>query len=137
MVSEETRARPDPEIEPWLRSIPPHTIFLSVSTLGGLERGIIRLERRSGGPTRRSRDLRNWLSSTLAPRFAGRILPVSVPVASVWGLLLDLGEAAGHPAAPVDALLAATALHHRLTLVTRNTADFQALGVPFLNPWEG
>lgn len=137
VVSEETRAQPDPQIERWLRGISPDAIFLSVLTLGELERGVIRLERRSGGPTRRSRELREWMSLTLVPRFVGRILPIDAPIAAKWGLLLDMGEAVGRPAAPVDALLAATAAQHGLMVVTRNTADFQALGVPFLNPWEG
>lgn len=121
----------------WMQGVELGAAFLSVLSVGEIERGIAQLERRAGGPTRRSRDLAQWFSLALLPRFEGHILDMTPPIAKLWGRMLDEQAGKGLPPPWGDTLLAATALHHGLTLVTRNTADFQALGVPLLNPWEG
>jgi predicted nucleic acid-binding protein len=80
--------------------------------------------------------LQQWLDTTLRPWFAGRILPVSEAIAERWGVLEGQCQLKGLTVNAPDGLIAATALEHELTVVTRNVKDFADLGVPILNPWE-
>ncbi|HXX30387.1 MAG TPA: type II toxin-antitoxin system VapC family toxin [Myxococcaceae bacterium] len=131
-VSEWSKPRPDPGFIQWLHEADEDRLFLSVLTLGEVRSGVDRLD----AGTRRNR-LERWLEHDLAPRFEGRILPVDADVADSWGRIVAGTERTGRPMKTVDALLAATARHHRLTLVTRNTGDFAAAGIELLNPWSG
>ena len=79
--------------------------------------------------------LEAWLSNDLPLRFSGRILNIDQEVADRWGHLSGLTSARGANVAVIDGLLAATAVQHKLTLVTRNTKDVAATGVPLFNPW--
>jgi predicted nucleic acid-binding protein len=76
------------------------------------------------------------LDNTLRPWFAGRILPVTEPIAERWGILAGQSLLRGKTIKVADGLIAATALQHDLTIVTRNVKDFEYLGVELLNPWE-
>ena len=88
-------------------------------------------------PASHKRDsLQVWLDSDVRTWFAGRILPVSEEIAEFWGKLAASARQRGTPLAVVDGIIAATAFHHRLTLVTRNLKDFANLGIDLLNPWE-
>ena len=111
----------------WLRSVDPETIYLSVITLGEIMKGI---ELRQRTDPRTAGLLRQWLEQ-LRQDHADSILPVGDEVALEWGRL-----AAARPRAMADALIAATAIVHRKTIVTRNTADFEETRVPLINPWE-
>ena len=115
----------------WLGRVPEPQLYLSVLVLGEILKGIAKL----ADLAQRER-LETWLEGELTPRFAGRVLGIDVATATRWGVLSGEAEARGEPAPVIDALLAATALEHGLTLVTRNTQDYQALGVRLLNPWE-
>jgi predicted nucleic acid-binding protein len=106
-------------------------LHLSVLTLGDLRKGLAALPQ-----GRRRTRLETWLEVDLRGRFSGRILPVDAPVANRWGLLAARARRKGATLPIVDGLLAATALHHNLTLVSRNVCDFAAAQVPVLNPWE-
>ena len=79
--------------------------------------------------------LRQWLENTLRPWFAGRILPVSEAICERWGMLDGQCQLRGMTLSAPDGLIAATALEHDLTLVTRNVKDFTGLGVAIVNPW--
>jgi len=79
--------------------------------------------------------LATWLNEDLLRRFSGRILPLDADVLLVWGRLAVRLEAQGRPISTVDALIAATCLHHSLILVSRNVSDFEAAGVAILDPW--
>ena len=79
--------------------------------------------------------LEEWLEVFLLPLFGPRILPVTQDVADRWGILAARRQRSGTPLATADGLIAATALEHRLTLVTRNERDFGGLGLDLLNPW--
>jgi predicted nucleic acid-binding protein len=85
--------------------------------------------------SRKKSDLQTWLDEALIPRFQGRILDMDIETALEWGVLAGESRRAGRPAPLADALIAATALRHHLTLVTRNTDDFQAFPVRLINPW--
>lgn len=84
--------------------------------------------------TRRPR-LESWLQVDLPLRFLGRTLMIDAAIADRWGALSAIAAAKGKPVPVIDGLLATTALHHNLTLVTRNSADVSGTGVPALNPW--
>lgn len=131
LISELLRPRVNGGVEHWFSKVDQAHCHLSVVTWAELRRGTERLPRGE----RRLR-LQAWLESELAGRFAGRILPVSVAIADAWGVLVARREASGRPIDVMDALLAATALVHELTLVTRNTKDFEGSVPDLVNPWE-
>ena len=128
-VSELMKPQPNPGLTGWMEAADEDRIFLSVVSMAELRYGI---ERMAAGK-RRSR-LEQWLAEELPLRFEGRILPVNTVVADAWGRTVCRNEAAGRPIEAMDALLAATAETHQLTLVTRNVAHFPLLKT-ILNPW--
>jgi len=128
VLSELRRKAPDRRVEQWVSDRPVSSLYLSVLTLGEIRKGI-----ECVADAKRRAALVDWLEIELPARFAGRILPVDVAVADCWGRLL---AAAGRPLPTIDSLLAATALAHQSVMVTRNTPDFQGLGVTVLNPWD-
>ncbi|HYD99703.1 MAG TPA: type II toxin-antitoxin system VapC family toxin [Alphaproteobacteria bacterium] len=129
VVSELRRRRQaDPNLVAWASGIPVADQFLSVITIMEVETGILLLARRDPD---RAGGLRQWLEAQLLPSFAGRLLPVDTAVARRCAALH-----APQPRPQRDALIAATALAHRMTVVTRNVADFMPMGVPVLNPWD-
>ena len=127
VISELRRREPDPNVVEWFGRRPSTALFLSVLTLGEI-RKVIELVPDS----KRKLLLLDWLEVELPKFFAGRILPVDGPVADRWGRLL---ADAGRPVPAVDSLLAATALHHGLHLVTRSIGDFAYRGLEVSNPW--
>jgi toxin FitB len=121
-------AKGDRRVRAWSESIPVASMYLSSITVLELERGTLLMERRDAF---QGAMLRSWLEDHVLPAFAGRILPVDTPVA--------LRCAALHvpnPRSYRDSLIAATAMVHGMTVVTRNISDFQPTGVALLNPWE-
>lgn len=130
VVSELIKPKPDDNVIRWVEETDESILFLSVLTLGEIRQGVERL--RSG---RRRGRLESWLQVDLPSRFQGRILPVHEAIADRWGRVSAIAAAKGKPAPVIDGLLAATALHHNLTLVTRNSSDIVGTGVPTLNPW--
>ncbi len=131
VISELVRPKAEPKVRAWVAATDENLLYLSVLTLGEIRKGISALQDAS-----RRVALEAWLDSDLCLRFANRILPIDQPVADRWGRL----AAQAGPKSPlpvIDGLLAATALHYNLTLVTRNTKDVAATGVPVFNPWTG
>lgn len=131
VISEPSRPQPDPRVMAWLAAADEDRVFLSVATLAEINRGIERL-----ATGKRRRRLEVWLANELVARFDGRILTVDTAVGLIWGRVAARAEQAGHQIEAIDALLAATAERHNLTLVTRNGSDFATTGVPIVNPWE-
>ena len=130
VVYELVKPKPDEKVRRWIEEADESILFLSVLTLGEIRNGVQRL--RSG--QRRGR-LESWLQVDLPLRFQDRILPIGAAIADRWGRASAIAAARGKPVPVVDGLLAATAIHHNLTLVTRNGADVAGTGVPTLNPW--
>lgn len=127
VLSELRRKEPDGRVVEWMRQRPATTLHLSVLTLGELRKGIEALP----DGDRKNR-LLDWLKVELTGFFAGRILPVDAPTADQWGRLMAQAE---RPLPAIDSLLAATALTHGLTLVTRNVKDYQHPTLTVINPW--
>ncbi len=130
VISEVTRARPNPGVTGALERLGEAEGFLSVITIGELEKGIALLE--DGG---RKVSLQAWISE-LQQGFQERILPVDLNVSLRWGQLTAHCRRIGFTLPMADGLIAATALEHRLRLMTRNVKDFQASGVSVINPWD-
>lgn len=130
VVSELRKAKAgkaDPNLTAWASAVPYGSLFISAITVLELEMGVLLMERRDSG---QGAILREWLDKHVAPAFHDRILPIDVAVARRCARL-HIPD----PRAERDALIAATALVHGMTVVTRNTGDFQPTGVPLLNPW--
>jgi predicted nucleic acid-binding protein len=111
----------------WAASVRPGALFLSVITLMELEHGVLLLERRD---PRQGATLRHWLERQVRPAFESRILPIDEQVALRCARLH-----VPDPRKERDALIAATALAHGMTVVTRDIADFAPTGVPLFDPW--
>jgi toxin FitB len=122
-----TTGKANPRVVAWAASIRPAALFLSVITLMELEQGVLLLERRD---PRRGAAIRQWLERQVQPAFEGRVLPIDDRIALRCARLH-----VPDPRKERDALIAATALVHGMTVVTRDTADFEPTGVPLLNPW--
>lgn len=129
VLSELRRKQPQPHVVTWFSARPRQSLYLSVLTLGEIRKGIERLN-----DATRQQPLLDWLEVELPNYLLGRLLVVDAHTADRWGRLQG---SAGRPLPAVDSLLAATALQHDLTLVTRNTADFEGTGVRLINPWNG
>jgi len=130
-ISELVRAKPEPRVTEWMRAADESLLYLSVLTLGEIRRGAAILPQ-----SKRRTFLESWLEVDLQARFSARILAIDDAVADRWGWLTAEASRGGRPLAAIDGLLAATALHHNLTIVSRNVDDFAGTQVPILNPWE-
>jgi predicted nucleic acid-binding protein len=126
-VSEPTKKSPNPKVIAWLKSQDEAELYLSVLTLGEIQRGVEKL------PENEKRQaLERWLKRDIHERFAGRILPVDSSVALTWGKILAHSS---RPLPAVDSLIAATGIAHSLTIVSRNTQDLIDTGALVFDPW--
>ena len=128
VLSELRRKEPDAGVAKWFSQRPATTLFVSVLTLGEVRKGIDLLP-----DSERKFALLDWLEVDLPAFFIGRMLTVDVNVADRWGRLM---AQVGRPMPAIDSLLAATAIHHGLKLVTRNACDFEFAGLEVINPWK-
>lgn len=130
-ISEVVRITPEPRVMAWIEATDESLLYLSVLTFGEIRKGLAALSQ-----GKRRTQLETWLDVELRARFSGKILSVDSHVADRWGWLAASVKRAGKALSVVDGLLAATALHHNLTIVSRNITDFAHLHVPVLNPWQ-
>ncbi len=131
LISELIKSEPNSNVLRWIDDTDETILFLSVLTLGEIRSGIERLN-----PEKRRGRLESWLTVDLRLRFGDRILTVNEPIAERWGALSATAAKKGRPVPVIDGLLAATALHHDLMLVTRNDTDVSGTGVLTFNPWQ-
>ncbi len=127
-LSELLKPRPSPRVSEWFDATGPEALFVSVLTLGEIRKGVEKL-----GSSRRRARIAAWLETELPAWFEDRVLPVDAGVADEWGRLLARLK---KPVPAIDSLIAATALRHRLTIVTRNESDFAATAAGLFNPWK-
>jgi predicted nucleic acid-binding protein len=130
VISELRRPRPNARVRAFVASQPLEDLFISTVTLAEIRFGIELV----GEPIRRS-ELIAWLEHKVRPMFEQRVLEVSEDVMFKWRLLVEDGRKAGHTFSQPDLIIAATALHHGLTVVTRDTGDYQLARVALVNPW--
>lgn len=130
VLAEFKNKKPEQKVLDWLAKIDEESLFLSVVTIGEIQKGISNLPR-----SKRRRELEKWLQS-LIYRYDGRIYSVDVEIMISWGKLSGKLAKKGRVFPFVDSLIAATCLTHDLTLVTRNESDFKNSGVKLLNIWE-
>ena len=129
VISELRRSdRANRQVLAWSDSVTPADLFTSAITVLELETGILALERRDA---RQGAVFRDWLEGYVLPAFVDRILPVDLPVARRCAALHVPNRRPER-----DAFIAATAIVHGLTVVTRNVADFEPMGVALINPWQ-
>jgi predicted nucleic acid-binding protein len=130
ILSELRRQKPEPKVVVFVSAQPLERLYVSAVTLAEIRFGIERLE-----DAGRRRALRDWLTHKVRPMFEQRVLPVSEDVMFTWRLLLEEGRKAGHTFSQPDLLIAATALHHGLTVVSRDRGGYERANVPIFNPW--
>jgi len=115
----------------WIKSTDESILHISVLTLGEIRKGIAVL-----ADGRRRTSLESWLEHELASRFSGRILPIDHDIADRWGRISAAARGRGSPLPIVDGLLAATALHFNLTVVSRDATYAAVAGLDFFSPWQ-
>lgn len=129
VLSELRRRQADARVVAWMQLRPRQSLYLSVLSLGEIRKGI---EGATDPAFRQA--LTDWLEADLPNYFVGRLLGIDAAVADRWG---RLQASAGRTLPVIDGLLAATALQHDLSLVTRNVRDFDGLGLQLVDPWSG
>ena len=132
ILSELRRPRPEPKVVAFVTACQIDQFFISVVTLAEIRFGIELIAE----PGRRAA-LNDWLTHRVRPMFEGRILPLSEEVMLKWRFLVEEGRKAGHTFSQPDLMIAATALQHGLTVVTRDRREYDRAHVPVLDPWEG
>lgn len=130
VISELLRPKPNAAVVAWINSHDETTYYLSVLTLGEIRKGIASLS-----DSKRRGELETWLTQDLALRFSGRILVIDQGIADRWGRISGSSAARRQPVPVIDGLLAATALHLDLTLVSRDTGHVAITRVSAINPW--
>lgn len=131
VIFELVRPRPEARVVAWMEAVDEAMLYLSVLTIGEIRKGVAGLAH-----GRRRTHLEAWLNTGLVARFAGRIVPVDLGVAERWGSIAAEAERKGIALPVIDGLLAATALQHGLTIVSRNASDFSPTHASVLNIWE-
>ena len=131
IVSELRKPRPEPKVVHFVTSQPLDSLFISEVTLAEIRFGIEQVN----NPVRRA-ELNHWLTHKLRLMFGGRVLAITEDVIFKWRLIVEEGRKAGHTFSQPDLFIAATALHHGLTVVTRDASDYRLARTPVFNPWK-
>lgn len=130
VLSELRRSRPEPRVVAFITRQPLDSLFISSVTLAEIRFGIETLV-----DARRRSELNDWLTHRVRPMFEQRVLPVSEDIMFKWRLLVEHGRKIRHTFSQPDLIIAATAVEHGLTVVSRDTRDYAKANVPVLNPW--
>jgi toxin FitB len=132
VLSELRRLRPEPKVLAFISSQPLDQFYISAVTLAELRFGI---ELLGEGSSRRD-ELNHWLERKIRPMFEQRVLQVTEDIMLRWRIVVEHGRKVGQTFSQPDLIIAATALHHGLTVVTRDSSDFERAGTLVMNPWE-
>lgn len=130
VISELIKKTPTPSVVEWLNGVDEVNLFLSILTLGELQKGVSKLS----DDTRKS-ELQAWIENDLVARFDGRILDLDLETALVWGKMQGAAEQNGNKLPVMDSLIAASAAVRSLVVATRNTRDIERCSVKVFNPW--
>lgn len=129
-ISELVKKKPNPNVVMWFADRDELSMYLSVITFGELRKGIEKLP-----DSKKKKELNRWVKEDLNHRFKNRVLDITIEEVNKWGKILAQAEQDGRPLPAIDSLIAATALVHDLSVVTRNTQDMEGSGVEVINPW--
>ena len=129
-ISELVKKKPDPNVVKWFTDQDELSMYLSVITFGELKKGIEKLP-----DSKKKNELNRWVKEDLKHRFKNRILNINMEEVNKWGEILAAAEIDGRPLPATDSLIAAIALVHGLSVVTRNSQDMEGSGVEVINPW--
>ena len=129
VLSELRRPRPNRRVVSFVDGCPLEQLYVSAVTLSEIRFGIELV----GEPTRRA-ELNEWLANKVRPMFNGRVLQVTEDILLKWRLLVEEGRKTGHTFSQPDLIIAATAIYHGLTVVTRDRSDYDKARVPVVNP---
>jgi len=129
-ISELVKMKPNPNVVKWFADRDELSMYLSVITFGELRKGIEKLP-----DSKKKKELNRWVKEDLNHRFKNRVLDITIEEVNKWGKILAEAEQDGRPLPAIDSLIAATALVHDLSVVTRNTQDMEDSGVEVINPW--
>jgi len=130
VLSELRRPKPERKVLAFIAAQPLDLLYVSAVTLAEIRFGI----ERASGATRRA-ELNDWLALKVRPMFEERVLAVTEDIMFKWRLLVEDGRKAGHTFSQPDLIIAATALRHGLTVVSRDVSDYQRARAPVINPW--
>lgn len=130
VLVEFARRNPDPKVIRWMNSIENEQLYISVISLGEIQRAIERMPE-----SERKEELLNWVYHGLIERLKDRILSLDTITLTLWGSLTTWKEDVGKPMGTLESLIAASALRHNLTLVTRYEQEYHRSGVALINPW--
>ena len=132
MISEMVKPRPNKKVIDWVSSQNEDQLFLSVITLGEIQKSISKLSE-----SKKKQTLKMWLQTDLLKRFSGRIVPIDAQVALTWGVIQASAEQEGIIIPSIDGLIAATGITGNMTVVTRTVSDMRPSGAMLFNPWVG
>ena len=130
VLSELRRPKPDRKVVGFIAAQPLELLYVSAVTLAEVRFGIEVVT----DATKRA-ELNDWLAHKVRPMFEQRVLPVTEEIMFKWRLLVEDGRKAGYTFSQPDLIIAATALHHGLTVVTRDVSDYERVRAPVFNPW--
>ena len=130
ILSELRRRRSEPKVVAFIAAQPLDLLYVSAVTLAEIRFGI-----ELGADANRRAELNGWLANTVRPTFEQRVLAVTEDIIFRWRLLVEDGRKMGHTFSQPDLIIAATAIHHGLTLVSRDTSDYKRVRAPVFNPW--
>jgi predicted nucleic acid-binding protein len=131
VLSELRRPKPDQRVVAFVADCPLEDLHISTVTLAEIRFGIELVDE----PNHRA-ELNDWLTHQVRPMFDGRVLQITEDIMLKWRLLVEDGRKTGHTFSQPDLIIAATAIHHGLTVVTRDRSDYDKAGVPVINPWQ-
>lgn len=131
VLSELRKPKPEPRVVAFISSLPLEQIYVSSVTLAEIRFGIESVT----DPAKRS-ELNNWLTNEIRPMFDQRILQVTEDILLKWRLLVEEGRKIGHTFSEPDLIIAATAIHYSLTVVTRDRSEYDRAGASVANPWQ-
>lgn len=127
---------PDPKLKQWMEQHPASLYSISLFSVAEIQAGIAKLDDTLPDRKKYKMELVDWLVNDLIPDFEGRIVDFDLKLALRWGSLVGECKRKGINLPIVDSLIAATAIHHELVVVTENVADFEHTGVVIVNPWD-
>jgi predicted nucleic acid-binding protein len=130
IISELIKLSPSESVIEWINNIPEDNLYLSVVTIGEIQKGITKL-----ADSKKKLNLQSWLDNDLFNRFSTKIISLDKDICLTWGIITANAEKRGKKLASIDSLIAATAIKMNLTLVTRNTSDMIESGANILDPF--